>query len=347
MTMRRIGIIGGGQLGKMIAQAARKLPFPVEISIYDASSEACARTVADSFSTGAFDDREAVKKFAAELDVITYEFENIAPEVIESLPNAVQGAKALRILQNRASEKEFVNSLDGVSCVPYAEVQSLPFSFPFPYIVKTKTLGYDGKGQYLIRGEEDLEQVKRGMVAEKYLTELTEYSMIIARSASGKVTHYPPLENVHINQILDTSEFADVSSELEEQMFSKAVRIAEELGYCGVLTVEFFFSEGQLYVNEVAPRVHNSGHITLDGASVSQFYLHLCAILDLEFPPIEIDRSWCMVNVLGQHVENIRESELPGVFYDYGKNSSKHDRKVGHINGPAEQIERLKEARNR
>ncbi len=344
--MKRIGIIGGGQLGKMIAEASRSLPFPVEIAIYDASAEACARTQADSFTIGAFNDVERVKEFAAGKDVVTYEFENIAPEVIEALDNAVQGSAALRTLQNRALEKKFINSLEGVTCVPYAEVESEDFTFPFPYIVKTKTLGYDGKGQYLIRGEEDLPLVQKGMVAEKYLEDLTEYSIIIARSVRGRVTHYPPLENVHINQILDTSEFASVSEELEQKMFTKAVTIAEALDYCGILTVEFFYSDGQLYVNEVAPRVHNSGHITLDAASVSQFLLHLYAILDLEFPQIEIDRSWCMVNVLGQHVENVRESEMPGIFYDYGKNSTKHDRKVGHINGPADHIHTLKEARN-
>ncbi len=342
----RIGIIGGGQLGKMLAQAAKNFHFPIEISIYDASADACARDVADSFTVGSFSDREAVQEFAKRMHLVTYEFENISPDVVSSLGNAIQGSKALQILQNRSLEKEFINSLPGLTCVPYAEV-TRDFSFPYPYIVKTKTLGYDGKGQYLIRSDEDLSQVKEGMIAEKYLENLTEYSMIIARNINGEITHYPPLENVHINQILDTTQFAEIDGNLEREMFEKAKSIAQELNYYGVLAVEYFYSEGQLYVNEVAPRVHNSGHITLDGANVSQFSLHLQALLGMKFPEIVIDRSWCMVNVLGQHYENIRESELPGYFYDYGKGSTTHDRKVGHLNGPLCEIEKLKEARNR
>ena len=344
--MKQLGIIGGGQLGHMITEAAHDLPFPVSVSVYDASPEACARTVADRFFCGPFDDLAGVKNFAAGLDIVTYEFENIPPEVVEALPNAIQGAEALRILQNRAYEKAFINSLGGIQCVPYALVDDENFSFPFPYIVKTRTMGYDGKGQELIRGEEDRIKVKPGMIAERYLEDITEYSLILARSVSGTITHYPPLRNVHLNQILDTSEFAHIEEEKEQQMLEKGIAIAEALQYCGVLTIEFFCSDGVLYVNEVAPRVHNSGHITLNGASVSQFTLHLYALFDLQFPPVTVDRSWCMVNILGQHYENIRDSELPGYFYDYGKNSTRHNRKVGHINGPIHLMETLKEARH-
>ncbi len=343
--MKHLGIIGGGQLGKMIGEAAHALPFPVSVSVYDASPQACARIAADRFICGAFDDSSSVKQFADGLDIVTYEFENISPEVVKTLDNAVQGSEALRILQNRAEEKAFITSLGTIPCVPYALVSDSNFAFPFPYIVKTRTLGYDGKGQALIRSEGDLSLVKPGMVAETYLEDLTEYSLILARSVSGRVTHYPPIRNVHINQILDTSEFAQVDADTEQRMLETGIAIAEALQYCGVLTVEFFCSDGVLYVNEVAPRVHNSGHITLDGASVSQFTLHLHALFDLDFPPVTVDRSWCMVNILGQHYENIRNSELPGYFYDYGKNSTQHNRKVGHINGPIHLKETLREAR--
>ena len=345
--MKHLGIIGGGQLGKMIAEAAHTLEFPVSVSVYDASVRACARITADRFTCGAFDDSSSVTQFADGLDIVTYEFENISPGVIRCLDNAIQGEKALRILQDRAYEKDFITSLGTIPCVPHAPVSDRNFCFPYPYIVKTRTLGYDGKGQALIRGENDLSQVKPGMIAEKYLEDITEYSLILARSASGRITHYPPIKNVHINQILDTSEFATVDAEAEQRMLETGIAIAEALQYCGVLTVEFFCSDGELYVNEVAPRVHNSGHITLDGASVSQFTLHLLALFDLPFPPVTVDRSWCMVNVLGQHYEHIRnrEEELPGHFYDYGKHSTQHNRKVGHINGPVRLIETLKEAR--
>jgi len=343
--MIHLGIIGGGQLGKMIAEAAHALPFPVSVAVYDASPKACGRTASDRFTCGPFDDLAGIRKFASGLDIVTYEFENIPPAVVETLPNAIQGAQALRVLQNRAYEKAFINSLGGLQCVPYSLVNDKDFSFPLPCIVKTQTMGYDGKGQELIRCEEDRMKVRPGMIAEKYLEDITEYSLILARSASGKITHYPPLRNVHLNQILDTSEFAHIEEDKEQEMLEKGIAIAEALHYCGVLTVEFFCSDGVLYVNEVAPRVHNSGHITLDGASVSQFTLHLYALFDLEFPPVTVDRSWCMVNILGQHYENIRNSELPGYFYDYGKNSTQHNRKVGHINGPVDLIETLKEAR--
>jgi 5-(carboxyamino)imidazole ribonucleotide synthase len=341
-----IGIIGGGQLGKMLAEAAKRLENPPQVAIYDVSTDACAKDVCDSFTCGLFDDKKAIKEFAKDVAIITYEFENIDPEVVASLEHAVQGSQALGILQNRVLEKAFINSLPGLQCVPYKEVDE-DFTFAYPYIVKSATLGYDGKGQYVIRDEKDLHHIKVGMIAETYLDNITEYSIIIARNLNGEVTHYPVVENVHVNQILDTSKFASIDPKYEQRMFEKAKIIAQALNYYGVLTVEFFLNGDQLYVNEVAPRVHNSGHITLDGANVSQFDLHLYSLLGREYPTIEIDRSWCMVNVLGQHYERVKNNTIPGKFYDYGKNSTQHNRKVGHINGLLKDLNRLKEARIR
>lgn len=342
--MLRLGILGGGQLGKMLAQAARKIDLPIEVSIYDASDYACARDEADSFHRGSFDDMKAIQRFAKDLDLVTYEFENIAVDVVASLPNAIQGAEALRILQNRLLEKEFVDSLPGIPCVPHAQVGP-GFSMEFPYMVKTAQFGYDGKGQYLINDENDLVHVKPSMVAERYLSNLTEYSMVIARNVDGTTTHFPAFENVHVNQILDTTRFADITDDMEQQLFEKAKSIAQALDYIGVLTVEYFFAEGELYVNEVAPRVHNSGHITLDAANISQFDLHLYSLLGIPFPEITIDPDWCMVNVLGQHYTAVKSKPLPGIFYDYGKHSTTPNRKVGHLNGRLQDLDLLKKAR--
>lgn len=327
-----------------IAQAARKLPFQVEIAIYDASEQACARTAGDSFYCGAFDDEQAIRSFAADVDIVTYEFENISPTVVGHLDNALQGSTALRTLQNRYLEKEFINSLPGIPCVPYALVTE-NFSFDMPFVAKTAELGYDGKGQYIITNYEDLAYVKKGMIAERFLPDITEYSIIIARNINGTHTHYPVFENVHVNQILDTTRYGSIPAELEKLMYDKAILIAESLNYYGVLAVEFFLSDHSLYVNEVAPRVHNSGHITLDSANVSQFDLHLYSLFGIDFPPIEVDRSWCMVNVLGQHYEAVKKRSIAGKFYDYGKKSTQENRKVGHINGKLQDLELLKEVR--
>lgn len=342
--MFKLGILGGGQLGKMLAQAARKLEFPVEVSIYDTSDYACAREDADRFHRGSFEDIEAIQRFAKDLDIITYEFENIPVEVVASLSHAIQGSEALRILQNRLLEKEFIDSLPGIPCVPHAQVGP-GFSMDYPFIVKTAQFGYDGKGQYLIKDADDLSHVKNDMVAERYFPTLTEYSMVIARSIDGTTTHYPTFENVHVDQILDTTRFATIDKGLEEQLFEKAKNIAQALDYIGVLTVEYFFTDGKLYVNEVAPRVHNSGHITLDAANISQFDLHLYSLLGITYPEITIDPDWCMVNVLGQHYMAVKGKSLPGKFYDYGKHSTTINRKVGHINGKLQYLDLLKKAR--
>lgn len=341
-----IGILGGGQLGKMLAQAAMQLTSVPHISIYDPNFHSCAKEISNSFTCGSFSNGKAIMKFAQEVDIITYEFENIPVSVVEPLHNAIQGSKALQILQHRIKEKEFINSLPGIQCVPYKEVTD-GFTYDFPYIVKSTTLGYDGKGQHLIQSESDLHHVEIGMTAESYLHPITEYSLIIARNINGEITHYPPLLNEHVNQILESSTFAHIDKDLEEMMFIKAKQIAVDLNYYGVLTVEFFLHNRQLYVNEVAPRVHNSGHITLDAANVSQFDLHLYSLLGLKYPNIEIDSSWCMVNVLGQHYKGIKTHPPVGKFYDYGKNSIQHNRKVGHINGLLKDITLIKEARNR
>jgi len=340
-----IGIIGGGQLAKMLTEAAKHLPFPTVVGVYDAAADACAATACDIFQQGPFSDAIAIQQFAASFDVVTYEFENISATSLAGLANLPQGTHALHILQNRLREKAFINELPGISTVAYAPVGN-SFSLPYPYVVKTTELGYDGKGQKIIYSDQDVHQVSEGMIGEQYLDQLTEYSVILARSITGEISHFPVLKNTHINQILDTSKFAAVSEEMQIRMVEKTTAIAEALDYHGVLTVEFFSSNGALYVNEVAPRVHNSGHITLDAANVSQFDLHVYSLLGIPLPGITVDPSWCMVNVLGQHYEAVCRAHIPGKFYDYGKHSTRYNRKVGHINGKLEHLASIKEVRN-
>lgn len=347
MTIK-IGIVGGGQLGKMLIQAARQLSFPLEIHVYDAQKDACAIPLADNFTIGSFDDAQKIGEFLEKVDITTYEFENINPVVFEGYENkCLQGQEALRVFQNRLFEKEWINELDGLKTVPYKVVDE-NFSMPYPYIIKTISTGYDGKGQTVIHNENEQElYVEEGMVAEQFLTEMVEFSLVAGRKKNGEYIAFPPFKNKHSNQILDHTEFADIDDRLTKQMVEKSKLIMDKLQYVGVLTVEYFFDGKTLYVNEVAPRVHNSGHITLDACNMNQFELHLRCLLNMQLPEIQTNYDYAMINVLGQHYENIKMYEtLPGIFYDYEK-EPRNNRKVGHINCLKENLIQIKGVRDR
>lgn len=348
--MIKLGILGGGQLGLFIAESALKLNKEIEIHVYDTNEFAPAKDVANCFYYGSFTDRDKLTDFFSNVDIVTYEFENIDNSILPLLDevNCPQGSLALETMQNRTMEKEWINKLPGVQTVPYQSTND-EIEITYPYIIKTNTEGYDGKGQFLIRRDEDLEKyLKPNMVLEKYLENIEEYSVLIARSKNGDIKTYPLLNNIHINQILYTSKFSNLSEKLTNKMVDKAKQIVESLDYYGVLCVEYFVSEGEVYVNEVAPRVHNSGHITMDAANVSQFELHVRALLGMELPNIEIDESLAMINVLGHQMKAVEElKEIPGQFYDYGKKSYKRDRKVGHINISIDNLNYIKGVLNK
>lgn len=332
----KLGIFGGGQLARMIALEGYKLGL--EINIYDKNENACAKDLAKNFFNYDFLDEEKVDEFFALNDIVTYEFENIDPDFLKKHEAKIpQGVMALELLQDRFVEKNFINSLDGIKCVSFCLANENIVETPF--ILKTRRFGYDGKGQLLVTDKNtDIEKFKNeNYIIEKYLENITEYSIVIARTRSGEMYNYEPLKNVHKKGILKTSTFEKyLDEDIKSKMIEKAKLIAEKLNYIGVLCVEFFVSNGEVYVNEVAPRVHNSGHITIEGANISQFMLHVHAIVDLPIPKISSYSKYYMVNVLGHDMKKMELMQKDKKFarchfHNYGKNSYDTNRKVGHI----------------
>ncbi len=284
-----IGILGGGQLGRMSALAAARLGY--RCHIYCPQPEAPAAQVTDLATVAAYDDEAALARFAAAVDVVTFEFENIPFTTVETLSALVAlrpKAEVLRICQDRLLEKDFCNLLD-IPTAPYATVGSFDdlsravAEIGRPCVLKTTRLGYDGKGQALIEAESDLEAAwpaltghgpgGLGMIVETFVDFALEVSVIVARAADGTTQSYVPVENEHRNHILDrTLVPARIAPEVAEHADAIACRLAEGLDLIGLLAVEMFVTkEGEVLVNELAPRPHNSGHWTIDACVTSQF----------------------------------------------------------------------------
>jgi 5-(carboxyamino)imidazole ribonucleotide synthase len=285
-----IGILGGGQLGRMLSVAAARLGFRTHI--FEPGSNPPAGHVADQVTTASYEDESALRAFGQAVDVITYEFENVptsALDLLGSLAPIHPGRDALRISQDRITEKEFLSGL-GLSVAPYAVVDdadSLAVAIEkvgTPSILKTRRFGYDGKGQARLKSADDATQALADMagapaVLEGFIDFSCEISVIAARSPSGEVACFDPGENVHEGGILrKTTVPANVKSSLRMDAVILAGRILNELDYVGVLGVELFVKPSGLVVNEIAPRVHNSGHWTQNGCTVDQFEQHIRAI---------------------------------------------------------------------
>jgi 5-(carboxyamino)imidazole ribonucleotide synthase len=340
-----IGIIGGGQLGRMLSVAAAQLGY--KCHIFDPHEDPPAAHVAARFTRAAFDDVAALERFASQVAVATYEFENLAVEPLAALGDKLRpGTKSLAVAQDRAHEKEFIESC-GARVAPWravstlAEVQSAAGELGAPIVLKTRRYGYDGKGQAWIRTPQEAPGAWQAIGEEPAIAEAAvdfeaEFSVIIARWAGGRHVTWSPAENVHRDGILRRStvpagEF--VRGHVEEAR-EVARRIAEALGHIGVLTVEFFASSDGPLVNEIAPRVHNSGHWTIEGALTSQFEQHIRAICGL--PPGSTDlvtRGATMDNLIGEDVNGWREiAGEPGAhLHIYGKGEARPGRKMGHV----------------
>ncbi len=335
--MKNVGIFGGGQLAKMIALEGYKMGL--NFNIYDPNENACAKPLADKFFNYDFFNEKQIDEFILNNDVFTYEFENVEPLFLEKHKDKIpQGLEALKILQDRYLEKNFINNLDGVKTVKFS-LANEKHNIQMPFIIKTRRNGYDGKGQFLIRSSEDLkeEMLKEDYIIEEFIEGITEYSIVIGRNSKGQTYFYSPIKNIHKNGILFESTFANNLDEtLKDKMSDKAKNIVEALDYKGVLCVEFFVKGEDVYVNEIAPRVHNSGHLTFEASNVSQFKLHILCILDKIVPDIECRDNYYMINVLGQNLKNVEkmmeDNEFRNCdFHIYGKNSYVENRKVGHI----------------
>lgn len=354
-----IGILGGGQLGRMLALAGRNMGY--RFVTLDPTDDAPCGQVADEQIQADFDDVEAARKLAALSDVITYEFENVDAHVTNILMNesyVPQGSELLYTTQHRLREKRSIEAA-GVPVAPYAEIKSAAelkeavLRFGTPCVLKTATGGYDGKGQWVLRSMDEVEEAyetlsraKTELVLEQFIHFDKELSVIAARSPRGEVKAFPAAENIHVHNILHQSIVpARIPVEVQKEAEELAVRIAESLGVIGLIAVELFLTkDGQLYVNELAPRPHNSGHYTMDACRTSQFEQHVRAICNLPLGSTELLSPVVMVNLLGEHIEPLQEmidrpnflehSEL-GVsakVHLYGKKEAKEKRKMGHIN---------------
>ncbi|MFC0189950.1 5-(carboxyamino)imidazole ribonucleotide synthase [Fictibacillus aquaticus] len=343
-----IGILGGGQLGRMMALSAREMGLRVAV-LEPAADSPCGQ-VSDHEVITAYDDQDGIKELAEKSDVITYEFENVDVQSaawLETNANLPQGSRLLQVTQHRLREKETLMAA-GVPVAPFKAVhdaESLREAAAYtglPAVLKTCRGGYDGKGQVVILTNQDFsiaeELLKYGndFVLEAWIPFEKELSVIITRSVNGETTTFPLAENIHVNNILhQTIVPARVTAETEQKAKQLARSVAAELNLIGTLAVEMFAAaDGTLYVNELAPRPHNSGHYTIEACATSQFDQHIRAICGWPLGSTELLKPAVMINVLGEHIESILNnlSELKEAkLHLYGKDEAKTKRKMGHI----------------
>ncbi|KRE22801.1 5-(carboxyamino)imidazole ribonucleotide synthase [Paenibacillus sp. Soil522] len=356
-----IGILGGGQLGRMMANAGSAMGY--RFIALDPTPDSPAGQVTEQI-VAAYDNREAARELAKRSDVITYEFENVDAGVAAMLmaeSYVPQGSELLYTTQHRLREKRAIEAA-GVRVAPYREIRSTDelreavAAFGMPCVLKTAMGGYDGKGQWVIRSADEIEEAydtlsraKVQLVLEQFIRFDKELSVIAARNPQGEIKAFPVAENIHVDNILHLSIVpARISTDLQREAERLAMRIAEGLGVVGLIAVELFVTaEGELFVNELAPRPHNSGHYTMEACRTSQFEQHVRAVCNLPLGDTTLMSPVVMVNVLGQHVEPLlarmgrldesaeRLKVSPKVHL-YGKKEAVVKRKMGHVNVLAE-----------
>ena len=343
MSNTTIGIIGGGQLGSMLSAAAKNLN--IKTLIISDDKDAPGQFFADEFIFCKYDNDLKIEEFCNKVDFITFEFENIPHATltkIDSIKKINPKPSINKIVQNRISEKDFLNknNIRTTSYIPINNENELKSSQDFiPGILKTCTLGYDGKGQYKINNENELDNLKINFenkyILEKLVKLKKEISVIITRFGKEKYEIYDPIENIHEDQIL---KYSKIPAEINRDLFNKskewAKYISEELNYIGTMCVEYFIDKNEnLYVTEIAPRVHNSGHLTINAYNISQFENHIRAVCGLD--KIETKKLYNakMTNIIGEDIlvyrnKNFQDNEF---FFDYLKNTVKKKRKMGHL----------------
>ncbi|KZE64754.1 5-(carboxyamino)imidazole ribonucleotide synthase [Fictibacillus phosphorivorans] len=359
-----IGILGGGQLGRMMALSAREMGLQVVV-LEPGENSPCGQ-VADQQIIAAYNDREGIKKLAEQSDVVTYEFENIdavSAKWLEENANLPQGSRLLAVTQHRLREKETLQKA-GVPVAPYRPVndfhslETAVEELGYPCVLKTCRGGYDGKGQFVIKQESEHEiaaallEKETDCVLEAWVDFEKEISVIITRSVSGEVKSFPIAENIHKENILHkTIAPARITKETVDQAKLLAGSIATELELVGTLAVEMFAAkDGTIYVNELAPRPHNSGHYTIEACETSQFDQHVRAVCNWPLGNTELIKPAVMINILGEHHEtvlreigNLGEAKL----HLYGKKEAKAKRKMGHITVLGDTIEQALEKAER
>ncbi len=356
----RIGILGAGQLGRMLALSG--YPLGLSFVFLDPAEEACAAALGDH-QRAAYNDDNALEKFCANCDVATFEFENVPAQAADYVSQHVPmfpAPNALLAGQDRLDEKRMFDKLNipVPRYMPVAAREALNIAAKnvgLPAVLKTRRMGYDGKGQAVLRSEQDLDQAwdrlsGQALIMEAFVKFQREISCISVRSANGEMAFYPVVENVHRDGILRVST-PRANDPLQAQAEAHARKVAEHLNYVGVLAFEFFVADGELLANEIAPRVHNSGHWTIEGAETSQFENHLRAIAGLPLGSTALRGASCMYNLIGDAIETQQIVAVPGAhLHDYGK-TPKPKRKVGHVtvtaSDEAELIQRCEQLEKR
>jgi len=341
-----IGILGGGQLGRMLAMAAARLGL--KCAIYAPEKNSPAFQVAASHVVADYHDHEALTRFAHAVDVVTYEFENVpgdAASVLSALKSVRPNPKALTVIQDRFAEKSFARDL-GIATAPFALITSdetlraALAAIGTPAVLKTARLGYDGKGQRIVRSDGQLpaawDELKRvPCILEGFVDFTRELSVVAARGTDGNVACFDIVENRHENHIL---RMTLAPARAPQRLKAEATKIASQLlsafDYVGVMAVEMFETrDGRLLVNEIAPRVHNSGHWTIDGCTVSQFEQHIRAVCGWPLGDPTRHSDAVMTNLLGEEINAWREvaREPATAFHHYGKVEAREGRKMGHV----------------
>ena len=360
--MTTVGILGGGQLARMMVLAGT--PLGVDFVLLDPATDACASPLAPTV-TGGFADAAALEAFASRADVATFDFENVPADSADSLLKRLPvfpSPRALGVAQDRLSEKTLFGEL-GIPVAPFAVVDTRAqldeaiAAVGTPCILKTRRFGYDGKGQFRLRAPADADAAwqalgaqaaKVGLLLEGFVDFDRELSVVAVRDRHGQFRCWPLTENWHVDGVLSASLApARVDDALAQVAVDHARKLADALDYVGVFALELFSRHGELLANEMAPRVHNSGHWTIEGSETSQFQNHLRAVLDLPLGATRMLGHACMLNWIGEMpVPEPVLGEPSGHWHDYGK-AAREGRKVGHATLRADSADELAEALHR
>ena len=342
MSIRVLGIIGSGQLGSLLCQAAKKLNIKTIVISDDENGP--AQNYSDKFIYSKYDDKNKIREFINGVDIITYEFENIPISILKEIDKekkVLPKPEINKIIQNRQLEKTFVNNL-GIKTTKWAFIKTAKDVQQnknlLPGILKTNTLGYDGHGQYVLNTLDDVKKdwcFTADYILEKRVNLKKEISVIVTRFKNKEIYIYEPIENTHKDQILKYSKIpADIKPSIFKKAQDSAELIANELDYIGTMCVEYFIDqEDSLLVNEIAPRVHNSGHLTINAFNISQFENHIRAVCGLKKENVKKIANAEMKNILGSEIQDYRKRSFKTdeYFFDYGKKIIKEKRKMGHL----------------
>ena len=342
MSIRVLGIIGSGQLGALLCQAAKKLNIKTIVISDDENGP--AQNYSDKFIYSKYDDKNKIREFINGVDIITYEFENIPISILKEIDKekkVLPKPEINKIIQNRQLEKTFVNNL-GIKTTKWAFIKTAKDVQQnknlLPGILKTNTLGYDGHGQYVLNTLEDVKKdwcFTADYILEKRIKLKKEISVVVTRFKNKEIYIYEPIENKHKDQILKYSKIpADIKPDIFKKAQDSAELIANELDYIGTMCVEYFIDqEDRLLVNEIAPRVHNSGHLTINAFNISQFENHIRAVCGLKKENVKKIANAEMKNILGSEIQDYRNRSFKTdeYFFDYGKKIIKEKRKMGHL----------------